>query len=142
MKNNSGLRLGGIIVVAAGLMTSAAAAEAILSPAQIAEVETQIAELGSPEERALAAGWSEAKKVAEFICRPLAMSELKKWNKQVDRVFLGTDDPATLELTSNQLLKGSGEVRTGSDWTSFTFSCEVDPQSGKALSFETSLGSN
>jgi hypothetical protein len=105
-------------------------------------VEAQIAMLRAPEERALASEWSDAKKVAEFICRPLATSELQKWNKEADRVFLGTDDPATLELTSNRQLTGSGEVRTGSDWTSFTFTCEVDPQSGKALSFETSLGAS
>ncbi len=114
-------------------------AAAVLSPAEQDAVLAQIAELASPEERALASEWTEAKKVAEFICRPLATSELKNWDKDADRVFLGTDDPATLELASNRQLTGSGEVRTGSDWTSFTFTCELDPESGKATSFQTNL---
>jgi hypothetical protein len=141
VKSNTGMWFGSAFVAAACMVTSVAA-EAMLSPAQVAEVEAQIAMLRAPEERALASEWSDAKKVAEFICRPLATRELQKWNKEADRVFLGTDDPATLELTSNRQLTGSGEVRTGSDWTSFTFTCEVDPQSGKALSFETSLGAS
>jgi hypothetical protein len=141
MKSNTGMRLVAVFAAAACIVTASAAAETILSPAQIAVVDAQIAKLGSPEERALASEWNDAKKVAECICRPLANSELQKWNKKADRVFLGTDDPSTLELTSSRRLTGSGEVRTGSDWTDFTFSCEVDPQTGAALSFETSLGS-
>lgn len=129
----------GLALLAGCLAIGPSLAAAVLSPAEQDAVLAQIAELASPEERALASEWTEAKKVAEFICRPLATSELKNWDKGADRVFLGTDDPATLELASNRQLTGSGEVRTGSDWTSFTFTCELDPESGKATSFQTNL---
>jgi hypothetical protein len=112
-----------------------------LSKAQQDIVDTQIAKLQTSEERSIASEWSNAKKVAEFICRPLAMSELKKWSKDADRVFLSTDDPGTLSLTADKLLTGSGQVRTGNDWTEFTFKCELDPGTGKALSFKVGLSS-
>lgn len=115
------------------------AEEVILSQVQQNVIEAQIAALGSSEERALASEWSDAKGVAEFICRPLAMRELKAWNKDADRVFLGTDDPATLALASDGELTGTGQVRTGSSWTDFSFTCTLDPQTGEAKSFQTSL---
>src|SRR5262249_20661733 len=74
---------------------------------------------------------------AEFICRPLAMRVLKRRFKGADRVFLGTDDPSTLHLLGNRRLSGSGQVRMGSDWQTFTFSCNLDPRTGEAVSFET-----
>jgi hypothetical protein len=123
-----------------GLMltpTLAASPEAPhLSQAQAKIVTTEIAKLKYSEERALASGWTDAKKVAEFICRPLATDVLKRRFKDADRVFLGTDDPKTLHLVSDRL-KGSGQVRTGNSWRNFTFSCELDPRTGKALSFNS-----
>lgn len=131
------------VVVSAGSLTlsNGAEAENIWSPAQRDVVDRGIKELKSPEERSLANGWSDAKKVAEFICRPLAQSELKRSVEGADRVFLGTDDPGTLDLASSELLTGSGQVRSGSDWTSFTFECGLDPKTGKATSFEATLTS-
>jgi hypothetical protein len=124
------------------LLGGATAAEAAsLSPAQAALVTGQIANLKYPEERALAGQWSDAKKAAEFICRPLADRVLKEQLKTADKVFLGTDDPKTLDLVSNSLLKGSGQVRTGSDWRIFTFSCALDPETGRAVSFEPTFTS-
>jgi hypothetical protein len=130
----------GLVLLTAGFFPAGpGSAATILSAAEQEAVLAQISKLASPEERALASNWSDAKKAAEFICRPLATSELKNWDKDADRVFLGTDDPATLELADDRQLTGSGEVRTGSDWTSFTFTCELDPQSGRATSFRTNL---
>ncbi|MER9576547.1 hypothetical protein NKJ09_18895 [Mesorhizobium sp. M0189] len=118
------------------LGSSVPAAAARLSPAQASVVTAEIAKLKYPEERALAKGWTDAKKVAEFICRPAAMKALKHRIKGVDRVFLGTDDPSTLQLVSNRRLTGSGQARTGDDWQAFSFSCGLNPQTGKAISFE------
>jgi len=126
----------GICLVAQG-----AFAGGLLSKAQQDVVDAQIAKLRTSEERTIASEWSDAKKAAEFMCRPLALNEVKKWNKDADRVFLGTDDPDTLDLTTNRLLTGSGQVRTGYDWTPFTFDCVLDPESGKALSFEANFAS-
>lgn len=113
--------------------------EVSLSRVQRNVIDAEIAALRSSEERALASQWTDAKKVAEFICRPLAMRELRSWNMEADRVFLGTDNPAALKLTSDRELAGSGEVRTGDNWTDFSFTCTLDPQTGQAESFQTNL---
>lgn len=108
-----------------------------LSAAQNAVVARDIAKLKFPQERALASGWTDAKKAAEFICRPLAMKVLQRRNKTADRVFLGTDDPKTLNLVSNRRLDGSGQVRTANGWQEFSFICQLSPKTGTALSFKT-----
>jgi hypothetical protein len=46
-----------------------------------------------------------------------------------------------LHLLGNRLLGGSGQVRIGYDWQTFTFSCTLDPRTGKAISFETTPAS-
>lgn len=133
--------LAGAITLGFGFATLSTVAATALSKAQQDVIDVRIAKLRTAEERSIASTWSNAKKVAEFICRPVAMSELKKWNRDADRVFLGSDDPGTLSLTADKLLTGSGQVRTANDWTEFTFNCELDPDTGKALSFTTSLSS-
>lgn len=129
----------GVVSLGLSLGVSTTFGADLLSKAQQDVVNAQIAGLQSQEERTMASEWSDAKKVAEFICRPLAMSDLRTWNKTADRVFLGTDDPSTLTLSSNQRLTGSGQVRIGNDWKNFTFDCKLDAGTGKALSFETNL---
>lgn len=139
MKGIAILFIGGALTGLCAASAPARADEVILSQVQQNVIDAQIAALGTSEERALASEWSDAKGVAEFICRPLAMRELKAWNKDADRVFLGTDDPATLELTSDRELAGAGQVRTGNNWTDFSFTCTLDPQTGEAKSFQTNL---
>ena len=106
-----------------------------LSVAQSKIVATQVAALKHPEERQMASAWSDAKKVAEFICQPLARQALQTQVKGTDRVFLGTDDASTLSLDGNRVLTGTGSSRAGSDWKDFSFECRLDPDSGKATSF-------
>ena len=118
---------------------SATPGEPSLSAAQTKVVSKAIAKLERPEERALASSMTNAKKVAEVICRLAALSALKKQIPGADRVFLGTDDPATLTLVSNQILIGSGQVRDGSGWTEFSFTCQLDPKTGKASAFKASM---
>lgn len=108
-----------------------------LSPVQLSIVAREIAKLRYPAERALASKWTDAKKAAEFICRPLATKALKRRFKQADRIFLGTDDPNTLHLISSSRLEGSGQVRTINGWQTFTFTCGLSPRTGKAVTFET-----
>ena len=123
-----------VLIVSA---TAVSADVSRLSPAQASVAASRIAALKYPQERALASGWTDAKKVAEFMCRPLAMKVLKRRDKSADRVFLGTDDPGTLNLVSNRSLTGSGQVRTKSGWQTFTFTCGVDPRTGRAVSFQS-----
>lgn len=123
------------------MLTAASAASAQsggsprLSPAQAVYVAQQIATLRSPQERALASDWSDAKKAAELICRPLALETLKREQAAVDRVFLGTDDPSTLRLVSERRLEGEGQMRLGSAWRQFNFVCGLNPDTGKATTF-------
>ena len=99
----------------------------------------QIATLHSSVDRSVANGWSNAKKVAELICRPAALPVLKKQIPGTDRVFLGTDDPKTLNLESNAKLTGTGSARNPKGWQDFTFTCEINPETGKATSFVPTL---
>lgn len=110
--------------------------EPALSAAEQVMVSRQIATLKSATDRQVAEGWSNAKKVAELICRPAALPVLKKQTKGVDRVFLGTDDPQSLNLESNQRLTGSGTFRTAQGWQDFTFTCKVNPETGEVTKFE------
>ncbi|MET3525910.1 hypothetical protein [Phenylobacterium koreense] len=134
-------------LVAIALLMSAAAtapapppaAEPALSPAQNAKISQAIAALKRPEERSLASGWSNAKKVAEVICRPAALPSLRRQIPEADRVFLGTSDPATLTLVSARSLTGSGSVRSGEKWRDFTFTCALTPSSGKVAGFTAVL---
>ena len=115
------------------------ASEPDLSAAESAAVNRQIATLKAPGDRRMASGWSNAKKVAELICRPAALSVLKKQTPGVDRVFLGTDDPQTLTLESNSRLTGTGQFRTLQGWTDFTFACDVNAETGKVTAFKPTL---
>jgi hypothetical protein len=133
--------LGSCAALWLAVLPSDGSAASHLSSAQVAVVAWQIAKLKYPQERSVASRWSDAKKAAEFICRPLAMRVLKRGFKGADRVFLGTDDPSTLHLLGNRRLTGSGQVRIGYDWQTFTFSCKLDPRTGEAVSFETTLAS-
>lgn len=124
------------LIAFVALMPCAAAAAEKLSAAQMTVVAKQIGQLKYPQERALASAWSDAKKVAEFICRPLAMNILKRRFKGADRVFLGDDKVQSLQLAGDHQLTGYGQVRIPTGWRTFDFSCALDPRSGKALGFE------
>ena len=127
------------LALAALAATGAEPAEPPLSAAQKAVVAKVISGLKSPEERSMASGWSNAKKVAEFICRPAALPALKKQVPDADKVFLGTDNPATLTLVSKRSLTGVGQVRSGAAWRDFTFTCALTPSSGKVAGFTAVL---
>lgn len=136
-RSASRLASGAVFLATIVSSSFAAAADAPrLSPAEASVIAGEIAKLKYPQERSLAAQWSDAKKVAEFICRPLATAVLKR-DSNADRVFLGTDDPDTLHLLSDRELRGSGQYRSGDDWRTFTFSCALDPRNGTATAFRT-----
>jgi hypothetical protein len=118
---------------------AASQTEPALSPAETAAVTRQIATLHSSVDRSVANGWSNSKKVAELICRPAALPVLKKQIPGTDRVFLGTDDPKTLNLESNAKLTGTGSARNPKGWQDFTFTCELNPETGKVTSFVPTL---
>jgi Domain of Unknown Function (DUF930) len=130
-----------IILLASASMTAIGAGQAStqseseLSPAETVAVARQIATLHSSADRSVANGWSNSKKVAETICRPAALPAIRKQVPGADRVFLGTDDPKTLNLESNAKLTGTGSARAPKGWQDFTFTCELDPKTAKVTSF-------
>ncbi|CDL81873.1 hypothetical protein [Xenorhabdus cabanillasii] len=79
--------------------------------------------------------WSDAKKVAEFICRPFALPIIKQQHKDADKVFLGDVSPNSIRLESSSELVGTGMYRTDDGWKDIRFSCKLDAM-GKAHSFK------
>lgn len=106
-----------------------------LSGAEQSVIADQIGKVKSADRQAIK-GWSNAKKVAEFICRPAALRSLAKQEASVDKVLLGTEDPATLSLESAGRLKGIGQYRKGDKWTDIDFVCDIDADTGKVSSFQ------
>jgi hypothetical protein len=109
--------------------------EPTLSGAETAAMSRQIATLHTSIDRSVANGWSNSKKVAELICRPAALPVLKEQIPGTDRVFLGFGNPKTLNLESNARLTGLGSARAPAGWQNFTFTCELNPETGKVTSF-------
>lgn len=79
--------------------------------------------------------WTEAQRVAEFICRPLAQKEITQQHPGADKVILDQGKENTQHLVSERLLTGNGEYRTGNKWTPFLFECEISTQTGKVEKF-------
>jgi hypothetical protein len=110
-----------------------------LSPAESRLIAAQIARLHYPQERGLARQWSNAKKVAELLCRPAAMAVLREQVKGADRIFLGAEAPDSLRLDSNRHLSGGGSARSPGGWRDFTFDCQLDPRTGSVTQFQATL---
>ncbi|EEO27455.2 hypothetical protein [Oxalobacter paraformigenes] len=114
---------------------SSAKAKSELSPRQQQHIRSAFAKLSSPGERKMAMKWSDAKKVAETMCRPAALNYFQKQYTGADRVFLGTGESGSLKLEGNRQLTGTGQVREGNNWHYFTFDCQLNPATGYAVSF-------
>ncbi|HEX4022034.1 MAG TPA: DUF930 domain-containing protein [Acidobacteriaceae bacterium] len=129
----------GLLAAVGAMAQTAERPEPKLSAAETAIVNRQIETLKDPGEQRMAQGWSNAKKMAEMICRPAALHVLKKQDADVDKVFLGMDGAESLTLESDQRLTGSGEFRTPQGWKDFSFTCEVNAETGKVTNFQHSL---
>jgi hypothetical protein len=125
-----------MLVALASVAQAANNQEPALSAAEKEVVARQIATLRAPADRTLAANWSNAKKVAEWICRPAALPAVRKQDQRAGRVVLGTDELKSLTLETNGRLTGSGLFRTVHGWTDFNFACEVNPETAKVISFQ------
>lgn len=111
-----------------------------LSPAQQRSIAEAIGRLHGVADRDVASQWSDAKKVAEVMCRPLALQRLRQTDRAIDRVFLGDTNPQSLSLAGNTLLQGTGQARSGNAWKTFSFACKLDPASGRASTFAVHWG--
>lgn len=79
--------------------------------------------------------WTEAQRVAEFICRPLAQHFIQQKFAGVDKVILDQGPKNTQHLMSANLLAGNGQYRIGNDWTPFHYECGISEQTGESLDF-------
>jgi hypothetical protein len=134
----TGWKLGvfGLLIALASVAQAANNQEPALSAAERHIVARGIATLKAPADRTLAANWSNAKKVAEWICRPAALPVVRRQDQRAGRVVLGTDDLKSLTLETNGRLTGSGLFRTVHGWTDFNFACEVNPETAKVTNFQ------
>lgn len=124
---------------AANAQNAADPSTSVLSSRQQQVIRNEFSKIGSLAERQMAMDWSDAKKVSETMCRPMALRYFKKQYRDADRVFLGNDHSGSLKLESNQLLTGTGQVRAGGAWHYFTFSCQLNPRNGQAVSFSADV---
>ncbi|ECC8733136.1 DUF930 domain-containing protein [Salmonella enterica subsp. enterica] len=84
--------------------------------------------------------WSEARLVAEFLCRPAALKEIRKHYPDAGKVFLGSGHNSGLTLHSSTRLTGKGQyIRRGStEWHAFNFECLTDVDKGRVKRFRYS----
>ncbi|EDJ9072692.1 TPA: DUF930 domain-containing protein [Salmonella enterica] len=84
--------------------------------------------------------WSEARQVAEFLCRPAALKEIRKHYPDAEKVFLGSGHNSGLTLHSSTRLTGKGQyIRRGStEWHAFNFECLTDVDKGRVKRFRYS----
>lgn len=124
-------------VVYGSTVCPAQADEATLPPQQREYLNTQInQQLRSQSDRDyVSTYWTEAQRVAEFICRPLAQRFIEQAFTGVDKVILDQGPKNTQHLRSSTRLTGNGEYRTGNDWTPFHYECVISGQTGEALEF-------
>ncbi|OTA15956.1 hypothetical protein Xvie_02293 [Xenorhabdus vietnamensis] len=107
-----------------------------LSPSQKQYLQQQINEQTTDKSALpMVKDWSDAKKVAEFICRPFALPIIKQHYKDADKVFLGDVSPDSMRLEHSSELNGIGMYRTDDGWHDIRFSCKLNA-AGKAQSFK------
>lgn len=106
------------------------------------KIDEAISQLYRSEDRQIAISWDNAKKASEFICRPIALTEIqRKGFPKADRIFLGEDnqDSLNLSLIRQYHLTGIGEVRIDDAWYDFTFQCDIDSVKGIVTFFNIIL---
>ena len=115
------------------------AAGSTLSPRQQQAIRNAFSGLHTKAEREMAMQMNDARKVAETMCRPIALEYFRERYEAADRVFLGTGKDDSLTLHGNSRLTGTGQVREGFNWHYFTFDCQLNPATGYATSFSANL---
>ena len=128
------------VLTAVAMAAVAAAGQSVLSPQQQTLIDHKTASL-SQTEKDMIAGWSDARKLAEFFCSRAGLEAMKKQHPEADRMALGPDDEGVKKfvLTGNTKLSGRGTVRMGAPWKGFSFECTLDAQKAIATSFTYTL---
>ncbi|CNH06822.1 Uncharacterised protein [Yersinia thracica] len=106
------------------------------------KIDVAISQLYRSEDRQIAINWDNAKKVSEFICRPIALTEIqRKGFPKADRIFLGDNNQNSLSLSliDQYHLTGIGEVRIDNAWYDLTVQCDIDSVKGDVTYFNIIL---
>ena len=98
------------------------AAGSTLSPRQQQAIRNAFSGLHTKAEREMAMQMNDARKVAETMCRPIALEYFRERYEAAD-----------------SRLTGTGQVREGFNWHYFTFDCQLNPATGYATSFSANL---
>ncbi|EJF5505686.1 DUF930 domain-containing protein [Salmonella enterica] len=93
-------------------------------------------QVGYSSDREIIKTWSESRKAAEFICRPLAKKIISEKYPSTDKVILSQGKEGDVYLKSSTLLVGEGAFRAGEQWMNFSFQCELSETTGKPLKFD------
>lgn len=87
------------------------------------QIQTQLNDTG---QRSIVKEWSVEKQIAEFICKPAALKEVRKTASAAEKVlFLDDASGAPLRLTHG-VLTGSAQYREGIDWQKFEYTCRLE----------------
>ncbi|GAN69177.1 hypothetical protein AA0473_1995 [Acetobacter orleanensis NRIC 0473] len=116
---------------------AAESTDTLPSAAETAIMTRQIAAIKNPQERAAVQSQSLAWKMTTFLCQKAAHAPLKRLGAG-SRFFLQDDKPDSQVLVSASLVKGRGQFRRpdGMNWTAFSWSCHLDPATGRVKKFE------
>jgi hypothetical protein len=131
MKSRTAVILVGIIAAVA-----AAGAQSVLSPAQQKVINAKTAKWNA-EQMKVHNEKTDARKLADFFCAPLALAELKKADKTANKVVLGADEngESPLAAVGNTKVSGLGTARFYGTWKTFAFECTLDATKATATSF-------
>lgn len=142
---NCSMHRSGMMVAAALFMLSSPLRAEMLTSVQQSYLEQAIrAQIKNDSDfQSIRAEWTEAHKVAEFLCRPAALNMLRKTHQEVDKVFLGDGKNGGLTLLSSSQLTGTGQYRAGGiNWVSFSFRCMLSPSTGGVTGFDYRLNTD
>ncbi|EDP9049359.1 DUF930 domain-containing protein [Salmonella enterica subsp. enterica] len=142
---NCSMRRSGVMVaVALFMLASPLRAEMLTSVQQSYLEQTMRTQIKNDSDfQSIRAEWTEAHKVAEFLCRPAALNALRKTHPEVDKVFLGDGKNGGLTLHSSSQLTGTGQYRAGGiNWVLFSFRCMLSPSTGAVTGFDYRLNTD
>lgn len=117
------------LLLACSQPVAAAPVDAIngMSHQQKIYLDTQIAtHLHDPEQRNLVKQWPTAKQLVEFICKPVALSAVRKKYPDAEKIIFLTQEWDSHELSPKAAVTGTAQYRTGVDWHEIQYTCTLN----------------
>lgn len=106
-----------------------------ISPSQSIYLNQQIEkQLVVPDQRDIVKEWSVEKQIAEFICKPAALNEVRKTAAAAEKVIFLDDTDRAPQLLPNGVLIGVVQYREGVSWHKMEYTCRLQ-ENGHLRSF-------